>query len=120
MIVIECSLHMVGYEGCPTQGARSLIVPHPTVQTPSVEYVATVRQPSDLVLSLELVQAHRAALRRLHRHLHLRELHHRQDFPHQHRRHRPLRPRNVGFEEIVEAHVAQEDGDEFSYQAQYG
>lgn len=115
---------MVGYEGRPTEGTRSLIVPHPTVQTTSVEYVAAVRQPSDLVLSLELVQTHSATLRRLHlRPRHLRELDHRQDFPDQHGRHGlqfrlPLGPRNVGFEEIVEAHVAQEDGEEFSDEAQ--
>ena len=115
---------MVGYEGRPTEGARSLIVAHPTVQTTSVEYVAAVCQPSDLVLSLELVQTHRATLRRLHlRPRHLRELDDGQDFPDEHRRHglqfrEGVRPRNVGFEEIVEAHVAEEDGEEFSDEAQ--
>lgn len=113
---------MVGYEGRPTEGARPLIVPHPTVQTPSVEYVAAVCQPSDLVLSLELVQTHRAALRRLRRR-HLGEFHHGQDFPDEHRRHglqfrEDLRPGNVGLEEIVEAHVAQEEGEEFPDEAQ--
>lgn len=118
--LIEGTLHIIGYEGCPTQGARSLIVSHPTVQTSPVEYVAAVCQPSDLLLSLELVKAHGAALRR--RLLQLRELHHRQDFPDQEGRHglelgHPVGPGNVGFEE---SQVAEDDEDEFSYETKYG
>jgi len=40
-------------------------VVHPTVHTTPVENMLAVRQPPDLLPSLELVQAHGAALRRV-------------------------------------------------------
>lgn len=72
--LVESTLHIFRYEGGSTQRTSPLIVPHPTVETPLVEDVAAVREPSDLILTVELVEADGAALWRVHQ---LRELDHR-------------------------------------------
>lgn len=123
--LIECTLQIVRYEWRTAQWARSLIVPHPTVQTTSVEDVGAVREPSDLVVILKLAQAHGAAVGRVH---HLREPHHRQDFTDQELRHGlefryagiRVGPGNVGFEEVVEAQEAEEVANQSPDEAQYG
>lgn len=122
----KSTLHFVGYKGHSAERACSLIVPHPTVQTSSVEYVATIRQLSDLIVFLELAQTHRARLRGVHQ---LPELHHRQDFPDERGRHGfelfghsglGFGPGNVGLEEVVEAHEAEEAANQLPEEAQEG
>lgn len=121
----KSTLHFVRYKGRSAKRAGSLIVPHPTVQTSSVEYVTTIRQPSDLIVFLELAQTHRARLRGVHQ---LPELHHRQDFPDERGRHgleffghSGFGPGgNVGLEEVVEAHEAEEAANQLPEEAQEG
>ncbi|GER30339.1 peptidyl-tRNA hydrolase II family protein, partial [Striga asiatica] len=89
--LVEGLLHALGDDRRPAERARLLIVVHPAVQAAPVEYVPTVRQPPDLVLASELVQAHRAALRRPLRQI--REPHHRERLADERRRHRSdIRP----------------------------
>lgn len=98
------------------------MVSHPTVETAPVEYVAAIREPSDLVLSLELVEAHRAPLRRFLHRRQLGEFRHRKDFPDEQGAgrfefgHYPIGPGNVGFE----TQVAEDDGHELPDETQHG
>ncbi|KAJ1405987.1 hypothetical protein SESBI_25438 [Sesbania bispinosa] len=90
-----------------------------------MEDVSTVRQPSDLIVFVELAQTDGAAFGWVHQ---LPELHHRQEFPDQERGNgiefgcpgRPIGPCNVGFEEIVETQIAEKDGNEFPDETQEG
>ncbi|MED6203588.1 hypothetical protein PIB30_000672 [Stylosanthes scabra] len=122
--VIEGSLHIVGYERRPAQRARPLLVPHPTVKASPVEYVPAVSQPSDLVLPFELVQTHCAALLRGVRHL--TESDHREDFPDEECGDglefgvQRVLVDGVGFQEILEAKVVAESGNEFSEERKGG
>ncbi|MED6170895.1 hypothetical protein PIB30_035578 [Stylosanthes scabra] len=116
--VIEGSLHIVRNERRPAQRAGPLLVPHPTVKASPVEYVAAVSEASDLVLPLELVETHRAALLRGVRHL--RESDDREDFPDEECGDgvefgvERVLVDGVGFQEILEAKVVEESGNEFS------
>ncbi|MED6161875.1 hypothetical protein PIB30_064853 [Stylosanthes scabra] len=105
-------------EGCPAQRARALIVTHPTVHTTSVEHVLAVRQPSDLVLLLEVREAHGAPLRPLH---HLRELHHRKDLLYEKLRNRAEAGHcviRVWFQQVREPHVCEDGANQLSYETQ--
>ncbi|MCD7471332.1 hypothetical protein HAX54_011680 [Datura stramonium] len=96
---------------------------HPTVQTAPVEYMPAIREPSDLIVPIKLVQANRAALRRVNQ---LRELHHRQQLPDQRRRHRMElrvrfgsgRERHFGFEEISETQNGEKRANELPDETQ--
>lgn len=126
--LVERTLHIIRYERGSTQRTSPLVVSHPTVETTLVEDVTAVCELSDLILTLELVQADGATLRRVHQ---LRELDHREDFTHQKGGHGvkfrdsgglvlPCPAGIVGFNEILETHTAEEERDELSDETQKG
>ena len=99
---------------------------HPTVQTAPVEYVPAVRQPPDLVPSVEFVKADGAAFRQLH--AQLRENDDREELPDQGGGYGAELWGTVGsggegdfgLEEIAEAEGAEESGNEFADKAEDG
>ncbi|KAK4262788.1 hypothetical protein QN277_028298 [Acacia crassicarpa] len=114
--IIKGSLHIVRYKRRSTQRTSSLIVTHPTVQTPPVINVPTVGEPSDLVVGLELVETDGAAIRRVHQ---VAELGDWKDFSDEHGRHRVefgyrVGPNNVRLQKIVDTQTAKDNGDELS------
>lgn len=102
---------------------------HPTVETAPVEYVAAVSEPSDLFVSLELVEADGAAA--VGRMVvvvagQVLELDHGQDFSDQEGGNGlefgqlvgAVGPGNVGFEEIAKTQIGEEAGYKLSDETQ--
>ncbi|CAL5442597.1 unnamed protein product [Camellia sinensis] len=83
-LLVESVLQIVGYELGPTERTGPVVVVHPRVDAAPVEDMAAVDQIPDLIVSVKLVKTHRAALGLVDQ---IRELHHRQELPDQHRGH---------------------------------
>uniref|UniRef100_A0A7C8ZI45 Uncharacterized protein n=1 Tax=Opuntia streptacantha TaxID=393608 RepID=A0A7C8ZI45_OPUST len=62
--LIEGLIQLIWYEGFPTKWASLLTMINPTVHTPFMEYVLAIPQPSNLLMTMEFMQAHSTALGR--------------------------------------------------------
>ncbi|KAI7989437.1 hypothetical protein LOK49_LG13G01123 [Camellia lanceoleosa] len=108
-LLVEPVLQIVGYELGPTERTGPVVVVHPRVDAAPVEDMVAVDQIPDLIVSVKLVKTHRAALGRVDQ---IRELHHRQELPDQHRGQGEAfgsgLPRNVWLQKIGETQKSEQ------------